>query len=544
MIRPRFIYLPFPYQDELLYSVLARYCSRSNQRPHKLACLIFDKCFVILRADLPCALSAVARKTKPTWGMTAETILKELTLFPFYEPFLPKPVRDNRMHALLLGPCRCNIGTKAYRVKSPIFLRLCVKCAESDREELAETYWRRVHQLPGVIVCPQHGTPLVSTLARIQPGRTECVDASSATFGNTEPLDNLDIEIIQMIAMRCKDVLFGKKNEWDGKTSATDYRDAALKRGIQRLPGICSPNLFVEKFLAHYGAPLLTKLGMLGAEGKAPWLRNMFQNNSKQIFHPIEHILVQLYLESLPEVASAYPFGLGPWMCPNPYATHTEKYPIQKLSIRSRQDKTYYGRAKCSCGFTFTTHGTERDNPRMPVVEQISSYGCTRYLYAQKLLRGGSSTDQIAKILKVNPWYLQCILRAGSRKCEDPRGKILKAREEWLDLLKQDPECRVTVARKKHCGLYQFLRKYDRDWLLCQKVPHNAHIDWQKRDVEWSNLIATTMKTLGQGVAKTTIARVAGLNLRIFNQFGKLPLCEQAFNKAKHCGKRRQNDEK
>jgi len=532
MAKEEFVYLPCPYEDELLYSVLARYCSQAHQRVHKLSCVLFGKCFLILRADLPGSLATVAERTRYCWGISGEAILRKMTLFPYYEPFLPELTRENRKQALISGQCRCAIGAKAYRVAPPAFLRICAQCTESDQQEFEETYWRRVHQLPGVLVCPDHGTPLISTSAHIQPRATECIDASSATVGNAESLQDCDIKLVQTIAKRCRDFLLGKRLMWDGNFSGTAYREAALERGVHKIPGIFSPRVFVEHFLVHYGSPLLAKLGVLTEGGSnVPWVWNMFQNNRKQVFHPLEHILVQLYLESLPQICSAYPFGLGPWMCPNPYVAHAEVFPIKKLSIWSRQDKTCYGRAQCSCGFTFTTDGLDARNPRMPIVVKISSYGCTRYRYAQTMLQSGSTIGETAKALHLTSSQLQSILDAGSKECEDPQSKVLEARKEWLELLNRDPDRRVTVARKKNYGLYQFLRKHDKEWILAQKQPPRLKVDWQRRDAEWSLLITETAGRLGEGTAKTAVAKKAGLNLRIFNQLARLPLCAKALHK-------------
>lgn len=524
-----FVYLPAPYEDELLYSVVARYCSQALQRVHKLSCILFGKCFVILRADLPCSLATVAARTRYCWGLSAETILRRQTLFPYYEPFLPQSTSEARKQALISGECRCTIGTRAYRVNPPEFLCICEQCAEKDRQKLAETYWHRVHQLPGVLVCPNHGTPLVSTCARIQPRRTECIDALSATVGSAAPLEDFDIKLVQKIAQRCRDVLFGKKSMWCGHHSATAYRVAALERGVQKLPGIFSPSVFMEEFLAYYGSSLLARLGVLTAGNKVPWVCNIFQDNRKQVFHPLEHILVQLFLESLPEICPAYPFGLGPWMCPNPYVAHTEKFPIKKIAMRSRQDKTYYGRAKCSCGFTFTTNGLDTSDPRMPIALKISSYGCTRYLYAKNMLQSGSTIVETAKALRISSSHLQAILDTGKKECEVRQDKVLQARNEWLRLLDQDPFRRVTAAREKNYGLYQFLRKHDREWILTQKEPRKLKLDWKIRDSEWSLLITRAAESLGEGAPKTVVARAAGLNLRIFSQLDRLPLCAKAL---------------
>lgn len=534
MTKQIFVYLPSPYEDELLYSVVARYCTQSVQRVHKLSCELFGKCFLILRADLPCSLETVAERTKYCWGMSGETILSLMTLFPYYEPFIPNTLREKRKHALLSGQCRSTIGVKAYKVAPPQFMRLCVQCSELDRQEFEETYWRRVHQLPGVLVCPDHGIPLVSTPVQIQPHRTECIDASSAGIVNVELLAGIKMELVQKIAKRCRDILLAKKIVWEVDVSPRAYREAALERGLRRLPGIFSPTIFSEQFIDHYGVQLLTKLGMGNKINDTSWFSCIFQKNAKQVFHPLQHILVQLFLESLPKIAVAHPLGLGPWMCPNPYAAHAdEESPIKSMSMRTRPNKTCYCRMKCSCGFVFTTTGVHDKNPRLPLVDKVWSFGVSRFRFAQTLMQKGSTLKKTAKALAVSISHLKQILLRGSTEAEVAPGTVLEARHEWLELLKQDPEGRVTVARKKRVGLYQFLRKHDQEWFLQQKPLQRLHVNWEKRDVEWSQLIVNTARRLGEGAPKTVVAKEAGLNLRVFSQFDRLPLCAKALTKGK-----------
>ncbi|WP_136513199.1 TnsD family Tn7-like transposition protein [Geomonas edaphica] len=527
MTKELFVYLPCPHEDELLYSVVARYCSQARQRVHKLSCALFGKCFVVLRADLPCSLATLAERTTYSWGLSGEEILRDMTLFPYYAPFLTESTRESRKQALMSGRCKCVVGANAYRVAPPEFLRLCAKCTKIDKQILGETYWRRSHQLPGVHVCPEHGTPLVTTFVRIQPKQTQCIEASSAAVGPVEYIEDSLLPILKKIAVRCKEILTGKKLICARNFTAASYREAALERGITKLPGIFSPKIFSELFLAYYGTPLLAKLGLLCKGRRLTCPSSIFQNNHKQVFHPVEHILVQLFLESLPKVCTAHPFGPGPWTCPNPYAEHDEAFPIKLIRMRSRKDKSCYGQARCSCGLSFTINGVDDENTQIPIVGEIWSFGRSRSIFAQRMLNQGYKSKEVAKILHISVSSLKRLISLKGTK-SDLLQKISTARRKWLRLLNQDSRCRVTVARRKQYGLYMFLRKYDKAWLTSQKV-RNSFIDWQARDVEWSNLIIRTIKGLGKGVPKTTIVKAAGLNLRIFTLFDRLPLCAQAF---------------
>ena len=50
----------------------------------------------------------------------------------------------------------------------PLSLRYCPKCASRHRSSLGIALWRMSHQLPGVVVCTEHGQPLVEHIGKRQ----------------------------------------------------------------------------------------------------------------------------------------------------------------------------------------------------------------------------------------------------------------------------------------------------------------------------------------------------------------------------------------
>lgn len=532
-----FTYLPYPYEDELLYSVIARYCLYFNAKASPLSRKLFNKKSIKLRADLPSSLKSVSDKTFHVWQKTSEEILYQLTLFPFYEPFLPTKLRINKRRALLDGTVKSSIGVNTYRVSSPKFLRYCATCSEMDIKEHGETYWHRKHQLPGVLVCTEHGVALIASCALIQPSRTECLDATFVTNEQMKPLESLNITeniIVHKIAERCEEILFQKESKWIRDDLGSVYRIAALERGFFRLPGIFSYKIFEQEFLEFYGIPLLTQLGVMAPGAKNSWIQFIFYNNERQPVHPLEHILVQVFLDHLPVVSSAHPYGLGPWRCPNPYAAHEDNFPIKKIAIRTAKNSTTSASAHCVCGFRFTFSETANGDHQVPIIKKIWSYGPSWKTEAHRLLQNGLRKTEIAKKMSLSRSSVKYLLNAEPKKNPSLDKEVIKARNKWLKILEQIPSKSVTAARSVNYGIYQFLRKHDREWVLSQAEPRKEKLNWMDRDTQWRMLLVEAAEKIKASLplrraAKTVIVKEAGLNLRMLNELQRLPSCQKAL---------------
>ena len=154
-------FMPEPYPDELLYSVLSRYHSQSGY-------LVYRACAEVLFTD-PLArpdVEFVNRYTEEllrALDVDMETLVRNHTMFPAYAMFLPykrkkaaftSMIRMDGKHKNLLAiPTRKTVRT----------LRYCPVCVEEDRKRYGETYWHRSSQIQGICVCPLHGCYLKPT---------------------------------------------------------------------------------------------------------------------------------------------------------------------------------------------------------------------------------------------------------------------------------------------------------------------------------------------------------------------------------------------
>jgi hypothetical protein len=159
--------LPIPKPDELFYSVIARFVWRNKvSSPDDVNQLLFGdipKSRAIL--DLPRRLDMFQAKVPSQHPLSHSNLLEEHTLFPICAPFMPADTAE-----LLAQQLRGDTTKKATRtIRSDTKgtakdgLRVCPQCLAADWNHDGEAYWRRLHRVPGVIVCPEHRVFLNNT---------------------------------------------------------------------------------------------------------------------------------------------------------------------------------------------------------------------------------------------------------------------------------------------------------------------------------------------------------------------------------------------
>lgn len=540
-------YLPTPYPDELLYSVIARYL-KHIAAPHAgtVSAQVFGRrtrsC-----VDLPSSLNVVSRRTWFTWGMTGKEIADQLTLFPYYARYVPNQRAAWCLDALLSdngGGVHLKLGVNSSRVGVPRYLRFCPTCRTFDIYRYGEPYWHRTHQIAGVLVCPDHGDQLIESDAPMKPkshfdyvDATESMDRialpSKGNFGSTEATN------VFKIAGRCRDMLRGPIASWPFEGMPAIYRSAVLERGFSEGPTRLFQTKFENAFVAFYGQALLARLGyevQLGKEGN--WIRSIFQAHSySRAFHPLQHALVQIFLESVPvDSSKKIPIGLGPWKCPNPYAVHEEPFPIKRVSMTKLYSDEFSASAKCSCSFRFTFSRTSDTDPTLPIVKYISGSGPTWAAEAERLRQSGLNISAIAKRMGISYKTVQRLLKRKPSTVRVLPAQLEEWKREWLKLLDQVPNRRRSLARKLNSCLYMKLRRWDKEWLFALPQLGNfryrpkSRVDWAIRDKEWSEILrAAAQKIKASGlprrVAPLTIIKASGLPETVLTRPIRLPIC-------------------
>lgn len=168
-------YFPKPYPDELLYSVFSRYYVKSGYMAYTYAAqdLYENK---LTRPDmefinmLSTEVKDILRKYMPL----KELVLKH-TMFPYYGRFLNKERRNKAIESLVNMDKQYTNLLFIPKNKNKRFMRYCPLCAKEDREEHGETYWHRIHQMPGVDICPVHFCKLLDSNLEISSKVSPCL---------------------------------------------------------------------------------------------------------------------------------------------------------------------------------------------------------------------------------------------------------------------------------------------------------------------------------------------------------------------------------
>jgi hypothetical protein len=153
-----FGFFPRPMDDELLYSLLARYRVLSGARSsNRILEAAFGKHLKRISLDLPGCLTHLAMSL-PFENCKPEWLVEQFTLFPYYIHFLPEDVA-RRLHSHLLSRDMVHLHQLSQSFSGFSVgdgLRFCPVCVQEDQLREGMSGWRRSHQLPGVFTCSKH----------------------------------------------------------------------------------------------------------------------------------------------------------------------------------------------------------------------------------------------------------------------------------------------------------------------------------------------------------------------------------------------------
>ena len=161
-------YFPEIYEDELVYSVLARLYVHSGYVSY-LSC--FNEIYLSgsIRPDVEFMNQIVPEMRRQFEKQIPwEQVIWKHTMFPYYSRFADKDKREEAWLAMEhMGTGESIVQPKFSRILSlpqsgeeKYCLKYCPICAKRDRELYGETYWHRRHQVRGLDICHEHGCKL------------------------------------------------------------------------------------------------------------------------------------------------------------------------------------------------------------------------------------------------------------------------------------------------------------------------------------------------------------------------------------------------
>lgn len=371
-------FFPPPYEDELLYSLCARYArlmeyGNSQTAPRDL----FGRENISAVTDLPTYLSHLAAQLQLVDGPDADELIDRHTLLPYYAAFHPIEQQKKARAALRdWGNLYMLLGLMASRVASPTALRYCPACAAEERVRHREAYWHRLHQLPGVLACPEHAIWLedsaVKSLAPTKKRVFFTAETSIPHHGAAGPKlsEGYAQDVTIDLARRARDVLSGSPFAEPPETLRQRYLRSLERRGLAAPSGRLRHEALRAALAEFFPAVVLDQIGNEGW-----WLRLLRKTGERTAVHTLYHLLIQAFLGidgNDVDPPAPPPFGEGPWPCLNHASRHYGERRIKDVRVvytcRFKRPEGEpaplfwrpVGVFACSCGFVYRRAGPDR----------------------------------------------------------------------------------------------------------------------------------------------------------------------------------------
>ncbi len=572
---------PDPHPDELLYSVCARFDGEMIYPDRGTAA---QRMFGVRHnpsIDLPNRIDHLIGSILPPHCYTADGLIDDNTLLPFYAPFVPseralavrKEMRKSGSHIYE------RLGITAGGLRQPLSLKFCPECVAADREKVGQTYWHRVHQLPGIEVCPDHavflesGTPWLTS----KNGYGVMAAEGAVCSVNLRALDLTDrrhaalLQIAKgaawLLKWRCQGMNLEQLRE--------RYYNILLRRGLAFYNGRIRSSELTEKFVGFYTPALLESLQCSIGNQNNHWLMRLVRTGRTGVAqHPLRHLLLMTFLGTTPEeVFTRFeefkPFGDGPWPCLSKASGH---YRLPRATCCRVEDgfKKNYGKPVgtfiCECGFSYTRTGPDLTEEDRYKSSSTQSYGPVWEQSLQELWVDMSVTIReiagklgVGQMTVIRRAILLGLAYPRDASKSQPADKALPKRylivrkpideettarrEQLVALRKDNPTAGRLQLQKLAPSLLDWLRRYDAEWLEGHLPPISesnlrpVRLDWDDWDrklaveVEAAASVVRNSEGRPVRVSMTAIVNIVGHRAWFEKKLDRLPLTTEVVNK-------------
>ena len=511
-------FFPSIFEDELLYSVLARYHKRSGNISNKDSALdLFGKKKAYIIPDLTTDLGVLFERVNPFINSSIDEWLNYHTLYNYYTNFTSKEIKQS-VKDKMLNSCGNNslhysTGQMAGTVKEPVYFRYCPACFEEDIQMNGEAYWRTYHQLPSVFICFKHSVLLEDSSLLIRQGNSSFfypnIENCVKNHGKSD-FTKVDIEMLRHFAVESSK-LNQKDYKFDQLNLLEIYHYLLNREGYVKSNGTIDQRRLNKDFIKTFEINLLTLMQSIpsGVDGDC-WLRAITRKHRKS-FHPIRHLLLIHFLGESVDTIEQYankhhrPFGEEPYICLNPAAEHYLQPVVTNLKVtRCNDTKRPVGTFTCACGFVYSRKGPDKTKEDKTRIGRIKVFGDTWLNKLHQLVeREKMSYKACSRILEVDTKTIIKYSRQSYRNLINKESNIKSdLKQKWLDLIVQYPTLSRTELRKKDPALYMRIYRNDKEWLKKHpsftkvNVANNNRVDWVKRDLLMLDKVKNVVEVL------------------------------------------------
>jgi Tn7-like transposition protein D/TniQ len=294
------------YENELLYSVIARYQKKCGMISRTaLIEDLFGRYISVSSSFFPQYIDLFIKNLPPNSNLTSREVIEGHTLFSFYTSFLSKEKTEYIFKTMEQGSngSKINIekliGLGGSKVRKPDYLKYCPLCYKKDFEELGESYWRTNHQIIGVFYCSEHHVKLKESNVLSTGKALEYICADEEVCDTHVLKDDYPEDIKQLNLRYIQDaesLLNGNFPRKELDFINGFYIDSLRNKQLASLNGSINIKELQEQFLQCYPTLYLNMMqSEFSPDGPSNWLRLFVRNNNKNR-SPVRHLLLMQFL--------------------------------------------------------------------------------------------------------------------------------------------------------------------------------------------------------------------------------------------------------
>lgn len=234
----------------------------------------------------------------PNKLITTKDIIENNTLFKIFTAFLDNE-RKLIVYKGMINEEKFNAFQPLSLVGSKILMKdklfYCEKCLTEDIFKYGESYWRVVHQVPGVYTCNKHEIVLKESEVLSSNSRVEYSCLNEKVKGK-EVVENFDFMNINLKYVKMVQDLYNLnlKSKYKEFFDAL-YIDKLREKGFTSKNGSLKLNEIELAFLEFYTQEYL-KLMQSEIKFGESWLRRFIRTSKKQK-HILRHLLMIQFLD-------------------------------------------------------------------------------------------------------------------------------------------------------------------------------------------------------------------------------------------------------
>lgn len=500
-------YFPKIYEDELFYSIVARYHSYIGNLNLKTTILeIYGDINKIATIEFPSNIKSLVNKLPEDLGLSEEGILLNNTAFPYYAPFLPKK-RAMKIKKTLIGGSgegiKAQIGFIAGSICKKDGIMYCYKCALEEINRYGEAYFHRIHQLQGVYVCEKHKC----YLQQYPKSFYSKLNFVRLDIEGLKPTNNIgnenELEQLIKIAIEVKHLLQNNLNNFNQDEIRNMYILLLKDKGYTTIKNHIKQRQLYEDFKNCYSNELLDKLeSNIRWNYQYNWIA-LITRKPKITIHPIRHILFIIFLCGSVEQFFNKKYKIkekDTFPCLNPVCSHYREFVINKVVISADyKTRELIGTFECDCGFKYSR---KMDTDEFKI-GRIKRFGAVwEETLRSILLCNECSIKQIANTMRCDSkTVVKYAEKLGLRYLLNSKMKLVEGKhcgnackskdlddrykKNMLKEIRENPQFSRNQLRGKLKKQYIYLYRHDKEWLYKSLPPKQEIIATNNKSNNW-----------------------------------------------------------